>query len=200
MILRIAVSDPLPVFRRGMIATLCEAGFPTEAPTDIAAWARAVERPIVVMTLQSSEDWVLLTQLLHSRPGVMVVAVLNDPSVTNHVRALRAGAACAVPRDAASETMREAVEAAVSGKVVVPTAVLQALTLREETPADAGSPSTREIEWLQQLAGGSSVAQLASQAGYSERAMFRLLRGLYAKIGVKNRTQALIHARDRGWL
>ena len=44
-------------------------------------------------------------------------------------------------------------------------------------------PSPREIEWLQQLAKGIPVAQLADRAGYSERAMYRLLRGLYTKTG-----------------
>jgi DNA-binding CsgD family transcriptional regulator len=41
---------------------------------------------------------------------------------------------------------------------------------------------------------------VANLAGYSERAMFRLLRGLYARIGVRNRTEALMRAKERGWL
>jgi DNA-binding CsgD family transcriptional regulator len=44
------------------------------------------------------------------------------------------------------------------------------------------------------------VGQLADQAGYSERAMFRMLRNLYAKLKVSTRTEALMHARERGWL
>jgi DNA-binding CsgD family transcriptional regulator len=51
---------------------------------------------------------------------------------------------------------------------------------------------------LQQLAGGITVAQLAHRAGYSERAMYRLLRGLYIKLDVKTRTEALMLARARG--
>ena len=49
-------------------------------------------------------------------------------------------------------------------------------------------------------AGGSTVAALANQAGYSERAMFRLLHGLYQRLGVRTRTEALIRAHERGWL
>jgi DNA-binding CsgD family transcriptional regulator len=51
-----------------------------------------------------------------------------------------------------------------------------------------------EQSWLRSMAGGMTVADLAESVGYSERAMFRLLRDLYRRIGVKNRTEALIWA------
>jgi DNA-binding CsgD family transcriptional regulator len=44
------------------------------------------------------------------------------------------------------------------------------------------------------------VVRLADRAGYSERAMFRLLRQLYLRIGARNRTEALMRAHERGWL
>jgi DNA-binding CsgD family transcriptional regulator len=50
------------------------------------------------------------------------------------------------------------------------------------------------------LATGMTVAQLAAKAGYSERAMFRLLRSLYVRMGAKNRTEALIRAYEHGWI
>jgi DNA-binding CsgD family transcriptional regulator len=61
-------------------------------------------------------------------------------------------------------------------------------------------PSNRELDWLGQLAEGTTVAQLAERSGYSERAMFRLLRNLYNQLNVRNRTEALQLAQDRGWL
>jgi DNA-binding CsgD family transcriptional regulator len=45
-----------------------------------------------------------------------------------------------------------------------------------------------------------TVRQLADRAGYSERMMFRLLRDLYDRLRVKGRTEALMLARERGWL
>jgi DNA-binding NarL/FixJ family response regulator len=56
------------------------------------------------------------------------------------------------------------------------------------------------IRWLGQLASGVTVAQLADQVGYSERAMFRLLKDLYRDIGVHSRVEALMLARDKGWI
>jgi hypothetical protein len=54
---RIAVSDLLPVFRRGIMATLGDAGFDPEAPEDLAAWIPEEHRRVVLLTLESAEDW-----------------------------------------------------------------------------------------------------------------------------------------------
>jgi DNA-binding CsgD family transcriptional regulator len=45
-----------------------------------------------------------------------------------------------------------------------------------------------------------SIAELAQTIGYSERAMYRLLKGLYTTIGVRNRTEALLKASQGGWI
>jgi DNA-binding NarL/FixJ family response regulator len=62
------------------------------------------------------------------------------------------------------------------------------------------NPSSREIGWLRDLANGVSVGRIAEGAGYSERMMFRLLRDLYARLGARNRTEALMLARERDWI
>jgi DNA-binding NarL/FixJ family response regulator len=200
MTVRIAISDPLPIFRRGMMATLDDAGFHVEAPEDLGAWIRDEQRQVVFMTLQSPEDWTVLAGL-RSRQDIIVVALLDDVNVTSHVRALTAGAVCAIARDALPDVVREVLEAAVHGRTLVPIEVLRALTSPEKVsspPSDV--PAPREIEWLQELARGSTVAQLADRSGYSERAMFRLLRELYTSMRVKNRIEALMEAHARGWV
>jgi DNA-binding NarL/FixJ family response regulator len=121
--------------------------------------------------------------------------------VPTYVRALTAGAVTAVPRDAPPEGVREVFEAAMRGTSLLPIEVVRVLASPSEpAPHAPDMPTQREIEWLRQLAGGMTIAQLADGAGYSERAMFRLLRALYAKLNVKTRTEALMHARERGWL
>lgn len=67
-------------------------------------------------------------------------------------------------------------------------------------PFRHGGHRETEISWIRQLTQGLAVARLAERAGYSERMMFRLLRDLYQRWGVANRTEAIIHARDNGWL
>lgn len=201
MSVRVAVFDPLPVFRLGVMAALGDVGLRSEAPEDLLAWIGEQPPRVVLMTLRSADDWGLLARIHDKRPDAVIVAVLEDTGVPSYVRALRAGAVSALPRDAPPEGVREVFEAAVRGTSMVPVEVLRALaSLEAPQPHDPDRPSPREIEWLQQLATGVTVAQLADRAGYSERAMYRMLRGLYARLNVNSRTEALMHARDQGWL
>jgi DNA-binding NarL/FixJ family response regulator len=200
MSVRIAISDPLPVFRRGVMATLRDAGFDTDAPDDLMAWVRGEQQHVILMTLRSPDDWALLTRVTHARPDLLVIAVLEEANEAIYVRALTAGAVSAVPRDARPETIRQVFEAVVRGTSVLPVEVVRVLASQAESPGAPDMPSTNEIEWLRRLAQGVTVNELANQVGYSERAMFRLLRDLYAKMHAKNRTEALMQGRERGWL
>jgi DNA-binding NarL/FixJ family response regulator len=201
MSIRIAVSDPLPVFRRGIMATLGEAGFRPEVPEDLLAWIREEHRRVVLLTLESADDWALLARLHEASTNVLVVAVLTDTTIRSYVQAVFAGAVAAVPRDAPPEVVRQVFEAAVAGRSILPVEVVRALaSAGERLLEDDDTPSAREVEWLRDLAGGVTVAQLADRAGYSERAMFRQLREMYVRIGARNRTDALIRAFERGWL
>lgn len=182
---------------------LAEAGLDAESPTDLLTWARIDEPRLLLFTVRTAQDWDLLPELCQARAGTTVIAVLEDASVPASVRALNAGAAGILPRDATLPTMREVVGAAARGDSLVPTSVLRALTERQPTgepTTAAGGPSTAEREWLSHLARGDNVATVAARAGYSERMMFRLLRDLYSKIGAANRTEAMIKARDEGWI
>jgi DNA-binding NarL/FixJ family response regulator len=201
MSVRIAVSDPLPLFRRGVMAILGDAGYELEDPDDLLAWIREEQRRVVILTLQSPEDWATLGQLHDLQADVVVVAVLVDASVPAYVQAVMAGATAVLPRDASIETVRRVFSAAIRGQSLLPAEVVRALASPGRTAERGqGAPSVREIEWLRELASGVTVARLAGRAGYSERAMFRLLRELYARLRVRNRTEALMLARERGWL
>jgi DNA-binding NarL/FixJ family response regulator len=60
--------------------------------------------------------------------------------------------------------------------------------------------TTDQMAWLRHLASGMTVAELARVAGYSERAMFRLLQSLYRQLGARTRIEAIVRAQEQGWL
>ena len=57
-----------------------------------------------------------------------------------------------------------------------------------------------EIGWVAALAEGARVIDIACDAGYSEREMFRKLRSIWRQIGASSRSEAILVATRRGWL
>jgi DNA-binding NarL/FixJ family response regulator len=105
-----------------------------------------------------------------------------------------------VPRSAPAGLVRNAFDAAVHGRSVLPIEVVRALSAHPAAAPPAGRLSARELDWLRELAHGTTIARLAEQAGYSERMMFRLLRSAYGKLNAATRTEALMKARTQGLL
>jgi DNA-binding NarL/FixJ family response regulator len=201
MSIRVAVSDPLPMFRQGVMASLDDVPVETEMPTDLRAWAYGADRRVILLTIQTAADWELLADICRAPDNMIVIAILEQASVTNYLRAISAGAAGAMPRTVSMTKLRAVYGAAVEGSTLLPTDVVQALVGRgSENAPETEHPSSREIGWLRDLANGVSVSRIAESAGYSERMMFRLLRDLYARLGARNRTEALMLARERDWI
>jgi DNA-binding NarL/FixJ family response regulator len=204
MSVRVAVLDPLPAYRRGILAILKDNGANPETIDELPAWIEEGVRHVVFLTLESDHDWEALTRLRQTRVELLVVAVLTDSSLPVYVRAISAGAVAAMPRDASPERVQRVFDALLHGSATLPIKVVHALASRASTDQTGEVTSielpANEISWLRELASGATVARLADQSGYSERAMFRLLRDLYRRMGVGTRTEALMYAQQRGWL
>jgi DNA-binding NarL/FixJ family response regulator len=196
----IAVHDPLPVFRRGAVTTLRDAGFDVDSPDDLGVWAAGSGRKVVLLTLDSPEDWLLLRKLPDGGHHVAVIALLEDADVRTSVQAVLAGADGVLPRECTPEALCDAALRASDGVGLLPISVLRALAHEGPGPARRGDgPLTDgEVNWLRGLSEGLTVRQLAERAGYSERMMYRQLSYLYGNLQVENRTQALMKAHDQG--
>ena len=197
VVVRIAVVDPLPMFRDGVLAALASTGHLVEAPVDVLAWVQRRTTNVVLLTMVSERDWELLDRLSDPTVPSLVIALLDGDTTALGVRAVRAGARSVLARDASAAVLRRTVEAVVDGQTVLPAALAAELVSDSQT---RHGPTADQLSWLRQLAAGATVAQLADSAGYSERAMYRLLRALYRQLGVRSRTQAIMHAQDAGWL
>lgn len=186
------------MFQLGIAGALEASGHTVETPADVMAWARQGVATLVLLTMMSDGDWDLLGQLCSGTTSPLVIAVLDNESSALGARALRAGARSVLPRSVAAVTLRRTVEATIDGQSVMP-ADMVAVFAEPHTVSER-APSVNQLSWLRQLANGATVAQLADRAGYSERAMFRLLRSLYQQLGVRTRLQAIMRAQEAGWL
>ncbi|WP_150133588.1 response regulator transcription factor [Streptomyces hyaluromycini] len=188
------------MFRHGVAASLSNLGHLVEEPANAEAWVR--ERPggVVLLTLRSAEDLDRLTTLCRLRPRPLVVALSPADDASLGVRAMRAGARSVAAREATASTLQRTVSATLAGEAVMPADVADLLVTGRGGRTPRGpAPSAEQIAWLRQLSDGWTVARLALEAGYSERAMYRLLRALYQKIGVSTRLEAVMLAYDKGW-
>jgi DNA-binding NarL/FixJ family response regulator len=200
MPIQVAISDSLPAYRHGMLTSLGDAGFQPEAPRDLLQWALQEQRRAILLTLESEGDWALLARLRAARADMPVVVAVAENDVASQVRAVLGGAISTVSRDAPTETIQRVLRAAVDGISMLPVEVVRALGERRGVVPTGAKVSEREVGWLQALAKGMTISQLAEKAGYSERAMFRLLRELYERMEVGSRTEALMRAHQQGWL
>ncbi|MGP3920393.1 hypothetical protein [Nonomuraea sp. 10N515B] len=207
MTVRVAVVDPLPLFQQGVMTTLSSVGYEVEVPDDVLAWVSDGQHNVVLLTLESEQDWQLLEKLRDRSRTHTVIALVGEESAVLGVRALWAGARSVLLRGVTEEALRRAVAATLDGQAVMPASVAAELATGAAASArafvarsTAHALTQEQLTWLRELAAGSTVAQLANQVGYSERAMFRLLQTLYKEMGVRTRIQAIIRAQEQGWL
>jgi DNA-binding NarL/FixJ family response regulator len=196
---RIAIWDPLPVYRQGIMTVLNDLGHILEEPADLLSWASKREQRIALMSITSDLDWSLLVQASRVGDRVILIALLDDLSIESCVRALSSGASSLAARAARPEEIRLVVTQALIGRSPLPNDVVAALVARLGSPEE--SPlSEQDRQWLRALSNGVTVARMAGDMGYSERAMYRLLRNLYGRMSVRNRTEAVLKASQSGWI
>lgn len=197
------VCDPIPTYRQGLILALSGAGFPAEEVGDLQVWASEGGRRFVLLTASLPEDSPTIRQLTAANRELAVVVLLRDASLSGYRDALSAGAAGVVAWDENPEAVIQVLRAveAIGDYCLLPAWVARAMAAAHEK-ADVEVPdiTDREKKWLQMLANGATVAELAAEASYSEREMFRLLHVLYQTLGVKTRVAALVTAARIGLL
>lgn len=195
--LRVVLLGLPPVYRHGLMAGLSAAGFDcvpraaeggtAELPDGARAVLLGAERAIHV-----------LPALAGAGIRAAAVLVVDQVDVRSYAEALRVGATGVVgTQDELAQVVR-VVRAAAEGQTLMPREVARSLC----RPRSGPSPqlSTTERDWLLFLADSGTVAGLARRAGYSEREMYRLLAGVYGRLGASNRTEALLNADRWGML
>ena len=153
----------------------------------------------MLATLRQPDGCDLVERLASA--GVVVVALLPDPTPEEHAHAFAHRAAGTVDWNADPEDIVAALAAALEGMTRLPVEVARSLAaewpsmhaLRPEVNAE-------EVDWLASLAAGTTVTRLAEDTGYSERVMFRRLHDLYGRLGVTGRAEAIVAAERLGFL
>lgn len=177
---------------------LVGSGFEPEEPSDPVAWLASADHRIVLLAVDDPADVEIVVDLRRADRNVVAVILLPETTPATVRGALLAGA-CSVARwDVSSREVLAMLEAGLESRSVLPTTVLHQLAIGNGHGPDEVPLGAEQIDWLRALAKGMTVTELAERIGYSEREVYRLLRSLYDRLGVGNRTEALVWAARRG--
>ncbi|WP_433723720.1 response regulator [Actinoplanes sp. CA-051413] len=204
--IRVLIADDQRVVREGlsMVLALMEGVEVVGTATDGAeavTLARTVRPDVVLMDLRMPRcDGVEATRRLRTEaPEVRVVVLTTYSDDRSVLDAVRAGARGYLTKDAGGEQIHEALRQVVDDHAVIDPAVQRHLVdaIAGEPAPRPGFPdglTPREAEVLSLMAGGLSNAEIASRLTVSEATVKSHVNHLFAKIGARDRAQAVAYA------
>jgi len=162
---------------------------------------------VVLMDLRMPRcDGVQATRrLCEMHAGTRVIVLTTYADDHSVIQALRAGACGFLTKDASSEQIRDALEAATRGESAIDPAVAHHLVnaIAQTAPLEWAPPdrsafpdglTAREVTVLTLIAEGLSNAEIATRLIVSEATVKSHVNHLYAKIGARDRAQAVAYA------
>lgn len=202
--IRVLIADDHAVVRGGLeqlIATAGDMELVGMAADGAAAVALVAQHApdIVLMDLaMPGVDGVEATrQIVAARPTSQVVVLTSFSDRQRILDALDAGAAGYVLKHADPDELLDAIRATHGGGAALDPKAARVLLDRQRTaPTSPGALSEREIEVLRLVAGGLANKHIARRLGIAERTVKAHLTRIFQRIGVTDRTQAALWARD----
>lgn len=202
--IRIVVVDDHPVVRDGLrgmldgqpdLLVVGEAGDGAKALSVVAA----TSPDVVLMDLRMPRmDGVqAITRLATTHPGIRVLVLTTYDADHDIIRAVEAGAAGVLLKDAPRDELFRAVRATARGETVLAATITARLVGRLRT-APVETPTERELEVLNLVARGLTNRAIGRQLAISEATVKTHLVHAFGKLSVADRTAAVTVAIERG--
>jgi len=220
-LLQLLIVDDHPVFRQGLRDV-----FDTDSQISVVGEAKDGE-DAMIQTRLLHPDVVLMDINLPSTSGLQVTRKIKAESPNTKVvmitgydepeyifHSLRSGASAFCSKDMPPEGLISTVHAVFSGSYVINGKTLTEEELNEwiqrrmdrygQQAADKGSGShvslsPREMEILELICQGASNKDIAQRLGISYQTVKNHVTSILQKLGVSDRTQAVLYALKNGW-
>jgi NarL family two-component system response regulator YdfI len=128
-------------------------------------------------------------------PQLPVIVLVDEPAPEWTAQALRTGVKALLPREASTDEIIPAVEAAYAGLVLLDSEISQSLAQQVRVPiarpAAVEDLTAREIEVLRMLAEGLGNRHIAEQLGISDHTVKFHISSILDKLGASTRTEAV---------
>ena len=205
----VLIADDHLVVREGLRAIL-EAAADLSLVGEAAGGAEAVRLvgellpDVVLMDLRMPgvDGIEAIRQIKARHPAVEIVILTTYDDDEYIVRGLRAGARGYLLKDASRKVLFETIRAAARGESLLPSAVVEKVVahLVEPRPVEAEGLSEREREVLALLAQGAANKEIAAHLHITERTVKAHVAGIFNKLGVNSRAEAVAVALRSGLL
>ncbi|WP_411103967.1 response regulator [Streptomyces sp. cmx-4-9] len=212
--IRVLIADDQPLVRRGLALILgpdpeFQVVGEAEDGARAVALARQLRPDVVVMDIRMPVlDGVGATaELARTLPQTRVLALSTFDMDEYVVAALRAGAYGFLPKDVSPEELIAAVRIVHTGEAAVAPRLLTRLLCAyvrspaRPRPATGAAPADltpREREIWQLIATGLDNAEIARELDISVSTVKNHITGIFNKLGVRDRAQAVIAAYETG--
>ncbi len=215
MTIRVAVIDDQTLVRQGIISLLSlapdiEVVAQAANGADIVALVNQHQVELVLMDIQMPQvDGIAALQLLAAAGSTVPVIILT--TFDDHERvlqAMQAGARGYLLKDVALEVLVDAIHQVKNGGSLLQPAItdkiLQSFLRQSPNPSPAPAPadalSAKELEILRLMAAGFSNREIAQSVFKSEGTVKNQVSAILLKLGVRDRTKAVLKAIDLGLL
>jgi two-component system nitrate/nitrite response regulator NarL len=199
--MKILIVDDHPLFRAGFQTVLQQSRLDAEV-LSVASLREALSS----LTKDAAIGLVLLDVHLKGDDGFHALRVIGERFPTTAcmlisgdeqeglaARAIAAGASGFIPKSFTADEMVEAIERVLAGEVFVP------VTARTQAPAN-NALTLRQLEVISMLGRGFSNKEIARQLDVAERTVKAHMSAVFEALNVRNRTQAVLAAQQRGFL
>jgi DNA-binding NarL/FixJ family response regulator len=207
MTVRVLIVDDHPVVRdglRGMLQAQPDLEVIADAANGHEALAAVARHhpDLVLMDLRMPElDGVEATRRIRAEhPDVKVLVLTTYDTDADILPAIEAGATGYLLKDAPRERLFSAVRAAARGETVLAPTVAAKLVHSIQARPDHEQLTPRELDVLRLVADGLTNRAIARRLHISEATVKTHLVHTYAKLGVDDRTAAVMSALEQGLL
>ena len=190
----IAVLGASTLVRDAILNAVDKKAFKPVIPEDAQSWSIEPGSKLIVKVLRDEEDWTSLDSLAEL-PHLVLIALIPELRVDQYVRALAAGCQGVAHHDNPSEVVASVVTAAYRSEALIPVEAAQAMARATQAKSLRLPPLTQiEVDLLRDISDGRSIVELARRLGWSDRTIRRQLQGIFMKLGVNNKPQAIAEA------
>ncbi len=207
--LNVVLADDHPVVRGGLRALLSGVDGITvvaESSTRPDALASALlpapDVLIVDLPMRGPDGVALIRSVLRTAPGLAVLVFTSSEDDESVFNAMRAGARGYILKGAEQSDIVRAIRGVAAGEVIFGARIaarLTALMMRQVQPGPFPELTIREREILNLLAQDLGNAAIAHRLDLAPKTVRNNICTIFAKLGVTNRSEAIIRARAAGF-